>query len=1073
MKVWYLLSVCFFLANFRILKHDSTEVHFCKTDEVDFDQLSYSFCLTIEELVEDGTFNYSDVLLPSEMIDKVTQIYLNYQRDSLSLNLSYIFHHSVCFEIVDLKKFRQIFRGIRKFRFKLFLRFTPNSLLYFFEDIYTHNPIMDKSFDLKIGFIKVHFLEAPYRPECTKFKIYNGRREKFSKLNCLLRCYKSTRNHTIFHYKYQENIPLNLCAYRFHSTDECEEFCRERYDCNAFLMFVYLSYKEGTKKLDDPEIDTRGFVFKAFPIIREWNFHIQFASLMTLLFNTSFNQMLISGTNLLRDLLKRVGNSKTKNLAIKYLPKVHPMITVLCFLLLAIVSAFSIRRYFRFEYVTKSYTLPTDARYEFTLIICMPVQLAYSSSDLAKADISVENELLFDNETFLQIEHKTNDLLDRSIRDVHLRRGGLIYPFDERRIINQTIFKTQTYITYTKRAIDQNESQFDLFSRCFRIDLDVKEPKFIRASALTEIIFNLTHPHFTTFYLDFQKRLTSYHNSTKLLSKLYLQKLVFLEAPYASDCLVYPEVYKCDSRSACIDLSYNKQYIVNQSTIPKNSVIYREDFEAFNLSKVRFSSKEDLHLRRSIERAYPNIDCEKKFFTEELEQDQILNDDRNRIMVDVYYFKEIRYEDEELTLASLLLLIFNYETLFVGLSFRGTADWILGLLRSNRCIGTKWQGITKLILNFICIGSFLLFTFNVINESVFDELTRSTYFEKVKQIYLPAFAICFPIDLENIDPNRKMTREYMDELSSHLTLTKIFDKATYFDQDLYERNLSFSDANAVNSFFKHKPYYAFAMKCFDFFAANVTFSEHQLFYFSELFSLKIYLKPEIYLGGCGDCLKIYISFFEEGLGDFERLAPYYLRRKKKTKVSLRIRPNLIEVVYNDKFFFVRKPFSLFNFREERNPDMVYLSRLKANFARLTNCTTNMLYVASDHGLEFCDDLLEQYFEQVQKHIDRSLYINPNFVSVIYNINPIATFEPNAWPELVFVPPQIRIRQIITSKVNVAELIINILNGLSFCLGKSILDIHIDIHKPLLVLTRTMCSLLLKLKNFLNPNKFIG
>ena len=288
MKVWYLLSVCFFLSNIRILKHDSNEVHFCKTDE-EIDSLSYSFCLSIDELVDDDTFNYSDTLLPKEMVDRVSQIYLAEQRDSLRLNLSYIFHQSVCIEIADLTKFNQIFSRIRKFRFKLFLRFTSDSLLYFFEDVYTHNPIMDKSFDLIVGFFKVRFLEAPYRPECTRYKTYNGVREVFSKLNCLLRCYKSTHNHTLFHYNYHENVPLDLCTHRFESTKECEDFCRERYDCDAFLIFVYLSFKRGAKKLDDPEINTRGFVFKAYPIIREWHFYVQLASLITLLFNSSLN----------------------------------------------------------------------------------------------------------------------------------------------------------------------------------------------------------------------------------------------------------------------------------------------------------------------------------------------------------------------------------------------------------------------------------------------------------------------------------------------------------------------------------------------------------------------------------------------------------------------------------------------------------------------------------------------------------------------------------------------------------------------------------------------------------------
>lgn len=1066
MKVWYLVSVCFFLANIQILMHDSKEVHFSKTDE-ESDRTSFSFCLSIEELVKDRTFSYLDTYLPREMIDKVAAVYLRDQRDSLNLSLSYIFHQSVCFEIADLAKFNRIFSRIRKFRFKLFLRFTPDSLLYFFEDVYQHNPIMDKSFDLMIGFLKIRFLEAPYRSNCTKYKWYNGERKVFSKLNCLLRCYKTTHNHTLFHYNYHERVPLNLCAHRFHSTTQCEEFCRERYDCDGFLMFVYLKFKKGPKKLDDPEIETIGFVFKAYPIIREWNFYIQFASLITLLFNTSFNQVLISSSNLLRNLLNRIGSRAMKKLIKMHLAKVHLAITVLCFLLLALVSALSIRRYFDFNFRTGTYTLPTDQRYDFTLIICIPVQLAYSSSEMVKDTvISVENELLFENDSFLQVEERTNWLLNKSISDVQLQTGGLSRPFKVQPV-EQTIFKTEAYI----KRIGRNETQLDLLSRCFRIDLNVKEPKYIRSSAFTEIIFHMSHPHFQTSYLDYQKRFTFYDNSTGMLSKHYIRKFFYLQAPYASDCLIYQDVYECDSRAACIDCTYNRWFIGNRSAIPASSVIYREDLEEFDLAKMRFSREEDQNLRKTIESTYPNQDCTKTSFNEELQQDQILKDGKNKIIVDLYYFKEIRYEDEELTFVNLLLLIFNYQTLIVGLNFRGMADWILGLLRSSRRIRAKWHAVAKQILNFICIGSFLVFTFNVLDESISGELTRSSYFEKVKHIYLPGFTICFPLDLERADPHRKMTKEYLDELSAHLTLTSIFEKATYFDAELYERNISFSDAPAVRSFFRLAVYYAFQMKCFDFFASNVTFAERQLFHFSELFFLKIYLKPEVYSRECNNCLKIFISFFEEGLGDFERLAPYYLRRKRNTKVSLRIRPNLIEVDYNDKFYFVRRPLSLFNSRNIKNPDLVYFAKVKENFVRRTNCLTNMVFVTDESGLEFRDDLFRQYFEQEQKAIDQSLFTNPNFFSVFYNINPIATFEPNTSPELVFVPLFIKTRQIITSKVTVAEVIINILNGLSFFLSRSCLDIQINLHKPFLFLTR-IHPLLRKLKNVLNPNKFL-
>ena len=122
-------------------------------------------------------------------------------------------------------------------------------------------------------------------------------------------------------------------------------------------------------------------------------------------------------------------------------------------------------------------------------------------------------------------------------------------------------------------------------------------------------------------------------------------------------------------------------------------------------------------------------------------------------------------------------------------------------------------------------------------------------------------------------------------------------------------------------------------------------------------------------------------------------------------------------------------------------------------------------------LEINDDLLDQYFYQIQAKVDNSPFINPNYKYETYYLTVISFYEKIDYPGLTIRPVLAKYKQTITNDSNYAKLLINILNSFSLWLNLSILNLNIYLLK-LFSFVQKIYQLLLKLKNCLNPNKFI-
>lgn len=673
------------------------------------------------------------------------------------------------------------------------------------------------------------------------------------------------------------------------------------------MFYKFLSFKSDPR-LQLPSIEVEHYSLVAVAVLDSYEFAIQFCSLVFLFMNLSLREILvISG----RALKSRVPRLTRLRLSFVFVP------AALCVILLAVQAAFSIREYLNFNYVNKDYFESTKELMPFTVFVCLPVQLAYLDCVADRGicpdcapfypnethqQLKLENELLFRNKTFLQIENDTAPFIRRLVRRSYLQKGGTqtAWPIE---IENETIFKEETF--------DVVGDEASLLTRCLRIDVNLKEMKYETNLAFTQLILELNYFDFRLFYVDFRNQLTWEDNPIGRKIRLYIIKKFRLPHPYPSNCLNY-ETYGCSEQDSCQDFCYNRNFYGNHSAISSKSVIYRKNFDKSVLSTARFSREEDKRIRSDCMAAYPNKDCQQVKFEEEFEHIEFIRDPNaeRRIVIDLYLYKEVTCEVEQLTMYTLLFNLINFEAVLIGLN----ADKLFGVLvhmgrRSLRI--REHLKFLSFFLTTLCLFGFLAHSFFIFIDIITSPLAKSESYERLMKISLPDFIICLETDLSELDEYEKFNGRYLDRLTSNLTFERIFDRITILGQNLSLFTVKAEHLRRNSRVIEISRTYLYNMKCF-IFQVSISYTENDLFMIEPTFLAKIYFKPEVYAPDC-NCLKFHIAFFERTKGTFEKLENFYLRRDNSSalKSAFLIQPVVMEFDYTDRFYFFKNPLALF------------------------------------------------------------------------------------------------------------------------------------------------------------------
>ena len=132
------------------------------------------------------------------------------------------------------------------------------------------------------------------------------------------------------------------------------------------------------------------------------------------------------------------------------------------------------------------------------------------------------------------------------------------------------------------------------------------------------------------------------------------------------------------------------------------------------------------------------------------------------------------------------------------------------------------------------------------------DLVKNEYLIKLDKFILPNIIFCFKLNYESkIDKNIKITGEYLDELTSHFTYKRIFDRIYYYNRT-HEKRL---DINELEYSKKSKFYpdseivlthfYYLRLKCFEI-KINLIYLEEEFYFKKGKKLLIIFLNSSLY-----------------------------------------------------------------------------------------------------------------------------------------------------------------------------------------------------------------------------------
>ena len=133
----------------------------------------------------------------------------------------------------------------------------------------------------------------------------------------------------------------------------------------------------------------------------------------------------------------------------------------------------------------------------------------------------LKNEQIFKNNSFLEIENRTNVTFKDLIKNSKLKRGGFEIPY-QINVENDAIFRSLEFLGNSKEK---------LLSRCFRIDFNINEYRYERSLAFTQLILELNYSNFKIYYTGFNQSLTSNHPQINRKSIVDLVKKYLFRAP--------------------------------------------------------------------------------------------------------------------------------------------------------------------------------------------------------------------------------------------------------------------------------------------------------------------------------------------------------------------------------------------------------------------------------------------------------------------------------------------------------------------------------------------------------------
>ena len=1020
MKIWYV--ICIWLCYFSIsnLVKENSEIVFKSISQSE--PTNYLACFNLKAI--DTLPNKTTVDL--QQLGKIVSSYV-----SINFNNSFYKFSEWQKKYYNMTKFKELvlnpieykdylilddkFCLIQENRIELqyFGYFLQRPVFYLFKND-TFDLFKLKDFFKIADQLVVKNKEHPYS-NCTK---------NYSKFKCLNDCFKEKHQLSKYFYNANENETI-LLNYEYNQTIKDEEYkclskCKKD-DCK--LVHFVLT---GT-------LESKLSVFEADFFISRSEFCIQFFSLICLIENISFYQLISKLFKFLKQKVKKIKKIKIRKRVIKVKKPERYLHLLKMVILLISISCFI---YYFFEKIENIYTQinnpPKSKAKTFllepekiSLVICVNAnETQKEENPLESYTYTYYYDLNQNNMTLKKIEEATDSVFNDTIDEIYLQ-------FQNKKIktnwslTSKVLFKEKTEDTEVQGGL------LIVLTRCFQIEANPTEPKYQSLLAKSELIVKFKIYRFDLYLLPEEERfnLKSYqHHSFKSFSKVIKKRSNWIMHRRCAD---YDKKYSdCNSKQNCIDRCVNKRFIETYKSITLYSIIDKDHFTKDQWSN-SFSNNNFSIFNETEQECLKEFkdDCyEVKFEIDKIYMDSY---DPKTIQL-VLYYNVISEIEEEASLYKLLMDVLTMQSVLFGQN-------IFELLLIIYCLlNTKYQLRNNkyyfYFIYLICLAGFIYNTFFIFDQVLHGDLIRFVYYEIKNLIKIPGISFCFDFDLQ-IDQNHKLTENYLNESTKNISIKTVFTNITYLNKlnDWITLN-----SNFTNSGLKVETFYFLDKKCFKI-KQDIEYSRDQFYLLDNKKVLKVNFRYDFNY-------KYYLSayFFTkiENKMQFSKIEKLFFYKDRSFAYTSN--QEITELTVKDQFSWIKNPSLFFDEDSYQNDVNKHLAKLMNKFDENYNLRT--LYLPSEKvnsNNEINNDLFKQYCSQEIKY-KSSLNSNIQKFFITTNVKKERNINLNR-TDFTFELNFIKNKILITNEDNFTKLILNLLNVLSLWFSLCILDLHAYVY----------------------------
>lgn len=279
------------------------------------------------------------------------------------------------------------------------------------------------------------------------------------------------------------------------------------------------------------------------------------------------------------------------------------------------------------------------------------------------------------------------------------------------------------------------------------------------------------------------------------------------------------------------------------------------------------------------------------YFEKNTLNNQIRGDNRI-IKIDLYYNMISRLEEKP-SFLKLLLDILNIQSILFNLN-------IFKLITIIFSIKLKRSLIYLLIIYFFYYFGFILHSYFIFKEIIFNKLVCSQFYEKSKSVDFSEIIFCVNFNQELIDENYKLTFNYLDKITNKINIRLIFQKIDYLNPNnewsSYFGNQSFNYDKFNEEKLIIDTFYFLGKKCFKLSinTINLMYNQTQLHFLEKKDMLKILFNKSFSKS------EDLIYFLTKNTMQFSKI----LNFEFPLRSLIKIRQSRFFIGYNDKFIFI-------------------------------------------------------------------------------------------------------------------------------------------------------------------------